>query len=160
MASPVRAFEMKVGAKGGGKHWTKAQIEARAAAEAKIMAPGAMPSMPHWLNSQAKAVWEKTVKALQDMNILDRADAEILAAYCDATVRAKNLARKIDEEGYLMESPQGVKANPLVSVHQNYLRIQMSHAEKLGISAAARAKLARREGKEKEKDPNGELFGD
>lgn len=160
MASPVRAFEMKVGAKGGGKHWTKAQIAARAAAESKLMAGGTMPSMPKWLNASAKAVWEKTLKALQDMNILDKADAEILAAYCDATVRVKTLAKQIDDQGYVVESPQGVKANPLVAVHQNYLRIQMSHAEKLGISAAARAKLARREAKETEKDPNGEFFGD
>lgn len=161
MAGVVSIDKMQVGKKGGGKHWTKEQVAKRKKA-AKKMAGGKPARMlaPEWLDDVAKEVWRKTVKDLAALNILDRADEDMLATYCDAVARHREATQAAVVDGktaYTISTTQGVIVNPSIKAAQSYARIIMQCAERLGLTPNSRARLAKKIADETD-DPNAELF--
>ena len=107
------------------KHMTKAERSAREAAEERMERRSrVMIRAPRWLGEEARKVFESTKKRMRGLNLLDNADADLLALYSDAVVK------------YIHE--------PDVRDKQAWSRIALSYAEKLGISPAARARLAKK----------------
>jgi len=160
MSTPVVSIDkMKVGRKGRGKHWTRAQVEARAKAAQQVTRKKMiMPKMPGWLNEGAREIWKKTLKAMKGYEILDRVDADVLAIYCDAMANYQRATGMVQDEGFVTENIQGTET---VSAHvraaQSYARIVLQYSEKLGLSVSARARLAKKIAEKKE-DPNEDLF--
>lgn len=150
---------MQVGQKGGGKHWTKDEVEKREAAAKKLQRkkPAGL-KMPPWLDDQAKAVWKKTISAMKGFDILDKVDEDVLATYCDAVARHKELSEMIREKGYTVYNAAGSLAEaPWVKSQLSYARVMMQYADKLGLNANARARLAKKMADEGD-DPNADLF--
>lgn len=129
---------MQIGHKGGGKHWTAAEVAAReAAAESMKRRDAKKIEPPDWLSSAAKKLWSKKLKELEGVDLLDALDAESMAAYCDAVVSCADLARK---------------KNPSIDDHkakQAYMRIIAQFADKLGFTPAARVRLIKKRAEEK-----------
>lgn len=151
--------KMQIGKKGGGKHWTKKQVESRADAAAKITRKKkATLKMPTWLDDEAKAVWKKTIKNMKGFEILDKVDEDALATYCDAVARHKDLSEMVGTKGYTIHNAAGslVEA-PWVKSQLSYARLIMQYADKLGLNANSRARLAKKIADE-ETDPNADLF--
>jgi P27 family predicted phage terminase small subunit len=152
MPTNVIAFDkdkMQVGKKGGGRHWTKAEVEARGKAAEKINRKTKVNLvMPNWLGIDAKKIWDKTIKEMQGLNILDNVDAEALAIYCDAVFRYQDATKKIASTGgYVTTNAQGTETvNPHVKAAQSYSRIIIQYAGKLGITADSRARLTKKIG--------------
>ncbi len=160
MGQVVTYDKMKVGAKGGGKHWTRNQVQARTVAGQKVKPKKRKKlRMPGWLDEAAQAVWKKTLKNMQDYEILEKADEDVLAVYCDAVARYRELTVEIaGEKKYTTVNGQGTETvSPQVRAAQSYARIVQQYAERLGLTANARARLAKKIA-EKEDDPNAALF--
>lgn len=151
--------QMGVGRAKGGKHWTAAEVAAREKAAAKVTrAKRIGMRMPDWLNEEAQKVWKKTIRDMQGFDILDKIDEDILAIYCDTVARYKECTEKIEEQGYMTVNQLGTETiNAYVRAQQGYRTSLMQYATKLGITAEARARLAKKIA-DKELDPNAELF--
>jgi len=151
--------KMQIGKKGGGKHWTKKEVESRKNAAAKVTRKKkANMKMPEWLDDEARAVWKKTIRDMKEFDVLDKVDEDVLAAYCDAVARHKELSEMIRENGYTVYNAAGslVEA-PWVKTQLSYARLIVQYSDKLGLNANARARLARKIAQE-EVDPNADLF--
>lgn len=160
MAGAVVDFsKMQVGAKGGGKHWTKAEVERRTAAAEKLTRKKKMNlKMPAWLDEESQKVWKKTVKDMKEFEIFDRIDEDVLATYCDAVARHKEATLLVREVGLTEVNSAGNNVQSAASkAQQSYARLMMQLADKLGITANARARLARKMAEEGA-DQNADLF--
>lgn len=151
--------KMQIGRKGGGKHWTKKEVEARQRAAAKLTRPKKKSlKMPVWLDDEAKTVWKKTLRDMKDFDVLDKVDEDVLAAYCDAVARHKELSETIRERGYTVHNASGAEVEaPWVKTQLSYARLILQYSDKLGLNANARARLAKKIADE-ETDPNADLF--
>lgn len=159
MGEVVTFDKMDVGVKGGGKHWTKKEVEARTAAAQKTKRKKKVNlRMPDWLDEDAQRVWKKTIRDMKGLDILDKVDEDVLATYCDAVVRYREAAQKVADDGYTTFSAQGgLMVSPYVKAAQSYARIMMHYADKLGLTPNSRARLAKKiaDGRP---DPNADLF--
>ncbi|MDH6370562.1 P27 family predicted phage terminase small subunit [Paenibacillus sp. PastF-3] len=159
MPDIVKFNHMRVGQKGGGKHWTEAEVNAREAASKKFERKK-KPTMkiPGWLNDEARKVWRKTVKDMAEFEVLDKVDEDVLGAYCDAVAKYQDANRLIDIEGYTEINAQGnMVVSAYVKMAQSYSRIILSYSNKLGLNAEARARLAKKTA-DQEEDENAGLF--
>lgn len=69
---------------GGGKHWTKAEVEARKKSETKLPKPKALKP-PDWLSDPAKKLFKSYAKQLLEFpsGIISTLDVGTLGRYCD-----------------------------------------------------------------------------
>lgn len=130
----------------GGKHWTRAEKKARAAASQLVKRKnkrGLYP--PSWLSKEALAVWKRVTRSLEGIELLDNIDTELLAVYCDTYAKYKKL------------TVQQVMTEDDVKALQSYARLIKSYADSLGLSPAARARLVKKKAEEPT-DPFGKAF--
>lgn len=119
----VAASKMEVSTKGA--HWTVAQVEARhAATKAITRKTKVVLRCPAWLKAEdkqeARAIWNRVTKQAADLELLDNLDADMLAIYCDAVARYQETGKSV------------------------WARLVMSYADRLGLTPAARARLAQK----------------
>jgi len=141
----VSAETMDVGRKGGGKHWTQAQVDARQeAAESLKRKTRVRLKAPAWLSPDALIVWKATIKQVRGLDILDNIDAMLLAVYCDTVIKYQELSKPgVDKDGIpIVLTEGGIKAL------QAYARILAQLTDKLGFSPAARARLIKKKADE------------
>lgn len=159
MAQVVSIDKMHVGKKGGGKHWTKQEVESRKAAAQKLQRKKKVNlKMPDYLDEEAQKVWKKTIKDMKGFDILDKVDEDVLATYCDAVARRKEAAKDVRLYGRTEINVQGNRVvSAYVKAEQAYARIILQYAEKLGLTASSRVRLAKKIA-DTEEDPNADLF--
>jgi P27 family predicted phage terminase small subunit len=158
MPQIVSFDKMDVGKKGTGKHWTKKEVEARKQAAEKIKPKKRRLKIPEWLNDEARKVWKKTVKDMQEFEILESVDENMLAAYCDAVVKYKFFTTEVERE-YISKAEKGKEdISAYVKGAQSYMRLIMQYSDKLGLSPSGRARLAKKIADEKIKNEAEELF--
>ncbi|WP_039793732.1 phage terminase small subunit P27 family [Paenibacillus elgii] len=159
MNQVIKFDHMRVGKKGGGKHWTEKEVQAREAAAKKFERKKKRKlKIPEWLGDEARKVWRKTVKDMEEFDVLDKVDEDVLGTYCDAVAKYQHANEQIELFGYTEVNAQGntvVSAN--VKLAQSYARIILAYSNKLGLNAEARARLAKKIA-DGDEDPNAELF--
>lgn len=137
---------MEVGKKGGGKHWTAAEVAARAEAAQEIeRRKKAELKPPAGMSAEAKKIWNKKVKEASEVNLLDILDEESLGVYCESVV---------EYQGFMSMRQKTLEHH---KVMQAYSRIIAQYADKLGFTPAARARLIKKRA-EKKTDKFGEKF--
>jgi P27 family predicted phage terminase small subunit len=142
----VSAKVMNVGKKGGGKHWTAAEVAARQEAAEEIeRKKKADLNPPAGMSPAARKVWAKKVKEASEVNLLDVLDEESLGVYCESVVEYQNFMKMTK------------KTLEHHKVMQAYSRIIAQYADKLGFTPAARARLIKKRA-EKKADQFGEEF--
>lgn len=116
---------------GAGKHYTKAELEARTAAAAKMTRANIKLKVPAFLKTRACApaykIWKEIVKEGLEIDLFDNVDSRILADFC----RYQAL---LEEE---LE-----RAFPNQKSIDRLGKITLAYAEKLGLTPTARARLA------------------
>ncbi len=142
---------MKIGKKGGGKHWTSKEVEARESAAADYQrTDGSIITPPDWIDGEAKKLWEKKIAEVAGLNasteLLDALDAEVLALFCESVILYRHISRK-----------KRLKTDDHKLMQTYMLRIQ-GFSERLGFTPGARARLIKKRAEGKEKDTFGELF--
>lgn len=72
---------------GGGKHWTKKEIEQREAQEPKLPKPKAL-TPPEWMSADGKKLFRKYSKMILDFpsGLVSKLDTGTLARYCDCEI--------------------------------------------------------------------------
>ena len=168
---------------GGGKHWTKQEIEDRRATEVKAGKPRSL-SPPQWLSKPAARLFRKYAKELLALpgDVVSKLDTGTLARYCDCEatyaqasrhkeVWLGELARQIPEldgSGEIAE-PEEIEAREKeyekAREQLDYWTGQMAKMEKicrgcateLGMTIASRCKLVVPKVEEPEADPLEEL---
>lgn len=129
----VAAETMAVGKKGGGKHWTAAQVAARKRAAEDLQRQEPIDLQPPtWLGADELIVWYWAVDQAKDVKLFDNLDAETLALYCNAVVEYRRYAQR------KRRTPDSVKEQ------QAWARIITQLSEKLGFNPSARARLIKR----------------
>ncbi|KEQ22867.1 phage terminase small subunit P27 family [Paenibacillus tyrfis] len=156
----IQFDHMRVGKKGGGKHWTQKEVESREAAAKKFDRKKKKKlKIPEWLSDDARKVWRKTIRDMEEFDVLDKVDEDVLGAYCDAVAKYQHANDLIDEHGYTEVNAQG---NKVVSAHvklaQSYSRMILAYSNKLGLNADSRARLAKKIADNDQGDSNDDLF--
>jgi len=151
--NPVSANQMAVGKKSGGKHWTAAEVESRQkAADGMKRKTKVSLRAPDWLSDEARKVWARVRKQAAGLEILDNLDSEMLAIYCDAVVNYRLTSKHMvikDENGDLLGREEVIK------LAQSWARVVAAYSDKLGLSPASRARLAK-----KRADDDADDFGE
>lgn len=155
----IAADKMDVGARGTGRHWTKAEVEARRAAAEELKRRTAVKlRCPAWLSAAARRVWNRVKRQAAEFDMLDELDADMLAIYCDlvAQYQAANAPRPepetVEEK---IESARDAKDS--VQQQTALARLIAQYADRLGLTPAARVRLAQRRAV-KEEDRFGDEF--
>ena len=153
---------------GGGKHWTKAEVEARKASEPKLPKPKTLKP-PSWLSDPAKKLFKSYAKQLLDFpsGIISTLDAGTLARYCDCELSyAEASAQKsfwleicrrslesicqpdeVSESGTSSSNPEEtyLKAEEQVEIWSNKMvkfeKIARSCATEMGMTVSSRCRL-------------------
>jgi P27 family predicted phage terminase small subunit len=160
----VSIHKMGVGEKGGGKHWTQAEVDARRRAAERLQRQN-RPKLkcPAWLKNDrpAYAIWSKLLKDAKAFDLLDLLDANTLATYCKLEAeKTQIIMTMIDMDATPLEKRKDGHATVRVALTEDLERISktsLAHAEKLGLTPNSRARLAKRLA-ETEEDPNEHLF--
>lgn len=154
------------------KHLTKAEVEAREAAEAEILPTRtAQLKLPRTLNKDpgAKRYWKSILDRMEGLAILDDLDSEMLVVYCSALSRKDSLqalCRELMAQADKESNPEVrlelvEKLDGLLTKVQNHEKTLLSFANNLGMTPEARVRLARkRAAKAANPEPADDLFGD
>lgn len=156
MPTPVKASENMT------KHTTKAEQEARAAAEASVLPDrGAVTlTKPRWLTGKGAKYWSDILARMDGTAILDDLDSEMLAIYC-AQLQEREALQKMLKDARSPKDGELDQENILaLGKRIDALdRSLLSYAEKLGCTPSGRVRLAqKRAAAAAEVEPNGDLF--
>ncbi|MCQ2439586.1 MAG: P27 family phage terminase small subunit [Oscillospiraceae bacterium] len=137
------------------KHWTKAELEARAAGESAMAPVRAFTAkLPRILSGDkaAASYWRAITKKMGGLGILDDLDADVLSVYCSALSRrdaidatCRDMLQRIAEVDNLE-----VRLEMFKSIDQVMGKLQKSegvilqYADKLGLTPDSRNRLSRR----------------
>lgn len=139
----------------GGKHWTKAEIEARQRSEVKVDRPKRLNS-PKWLCDEAKKLFRAYAKELIANLPVSILDVGTLARLCDAEVQYQLAAKKRDE-AYQDDDLKGYEfwCKAIVS----FEKIAKGAANDLGCTISSRCRMVVPQTQEEEDDPLEALRG-
>ncbi len=111
------------------KHLTNAERESRQAAEQGLRrARRPRLSAPAWLPDDARKIFDATKRRARAYQVLESIDGDLLALYSQAVDQAHKAMEPADQ--------------------QSWSRVALSYAEKLGLSANGRARLAKKRAEE------------
>lgn len=153
------------------KHLTRAEAEAREAAERELMPDrGLDASPPKSLTKDTAGTryWKTILARMEGYAILDDLDREMLAVYCGALSRRddlQKLCRVLMTAAGKETDPQAQlelfeRLDGLMGKLQAHEKTLLSYADKLGMTPEARVRLARKRAAQVEAGPDDDLFGD
>ena len=95
MSGPRRPMDRNLAVVGGGKHWTKAEIEKRRSEELHLPKPKELKA-PKWLDPEAKKLFKHYAKLLLAFpeGIVSELDTGTLARYCDCELSYAESSRQ------------------------------------------------------------------
>jgi len=159
-AQPINVIAMN-----GRKNLTKAEIEARRAAENRIKPKSHRIRPPDWLGDDAQQEFKRIIKEMKDLEVITNVDVDALAVYCDAYVNYIECTRIIDNEGIMVNIKDqdgnitSSYPHPLMSKKRQLAEQMKAMATELGLTPSARAKIAMPKEKPKQKTAFDERFG-
>lgn len=163
------------------KHQTLEEIDARATAEAALRGSDTILRRkdgkgsyrcPLSLGKEARTVWREVLRRTEDVDLLEDPDIHILEIYCSMVARITTLRAAINklelrlDEDFddtftskdwlkVLQTMDGLQGKVLTLE-----KTALSYADKLGLTPASRAHLARkRADAAADEDPDGDLFG-
>jgi len=105
------------------------------------------PRPPSWLSKAAKAEWRNVATIMVERGHLTMADLGTLAAYCNAVGLLIDTTRQIEAEGIVIDTKNGPRKHPAISV-QGQARDQVRRlAAELGLTPISRSRPAVRDTK-------------
>src|SRR5215203_7399146 len=80
------------------------------------IAPDDLPEPPYEFAPEVAAEWERTVAALQSMGLASSADADLIAAFCEAAVLHARASRELAGQPLTVDGSRSQVTNKLVSI--------------------------------------------
>jgi P27 family predicted phage terminase small subunit len=131
---------------------TKAEIESRRNAEAKLKPGSNNIKPPNWLNATAKREFKKLAHELDGIGLMSNVDVNQLAIYC------RSYAKYIELQKGIEDPETGEVETDEKQLDILYKQLKGMAAE-FGFTPSSRAKLAMPKEEEKEKSEEETLFG-
>jgi len=115
-----------------------------------------IPDPPETLPVEAQLVWMEIAAILVKAQMLTELDLPQLEVYCLSYIRWRNAEAELDDKGMLMSFTRDTgeiyeQVRPEVGLARTYYAQMKTAADALGLSPAARAKIAPGAGKKKTK---------
>lgn len=105
-------------------------------------APGAPPP-PKYLPKDARQIWRYITPLLEEMGIITQIDQASLAMLCIHYALAYNAARKLEEQGAVLEDRDGSpRKNPWLQVLRDNSQQYLRYAGEFGLTPALRQRLS------------------
>ncbi|MBC1615318.1 phage terminase small subunit P27 family [Listeria booriae] len=137
MPTPAKSIRLQI-VDGNKNHRTKDEIEKRMKNEDRLKMSADNIEPPPWLDKTAKAEFNRIKALLLEIELINDADVLHLALYCDSYSQYLSYKRQVKKKGMWVSG----KPNPFI-LRMKDAAIQMrSFGADLGLSPAARAKLA------------------
>ena len=157
MPTPIKTLENM------SKHLTRAEREAREGQETTAL-PARKLKKPKLIiqDKPADKHWNRILKDMDGLEILDVLDTDALAIYCAKLARRDDLqarylqAREQNEEELDSDALKTMFA--LTAELQAVERDLLTYANKLGLTPESRARLAKRLAEQEMEDPDSDLF--
>lgn len=139
-------------------HITAEQRQGREESEARFRRDEVLLSLPAYMNDDADAiaVWVQTCEDAEAFGIFDNLDRDTLGSYCMITSRILALRRVYKQA---IEDGDDDMLGLARELRQQET-LQLSYANKLGLTPESRARLALRMAGPPEKDAADALYGD
>lgn len=137
MPTPAKSAKLTL-LEGNKSRYVKSELERRVANEEKLKMSSENIVPPSWLDLTAKKEFERLAKLLLEVELINEADINTLALYCDALSEYLSCKREIKTKGKWI----GDKPNPFYLRKKDAAAQMRSYASDLGLSPAARAKLS------------------
>ncbi len=100
------------------------------------------PTCPRELDAVGKKKWREVVKLLTEMNLITRADRDMLELYCAAYSRRKAAEAMLKKFGEILKSQQGgLYRSPYLDVANHASKEMQKLAKALGLDPMSRKKL-------------------
>ena len=157
MPTPVKTLDNMT------KHLTKAEIEARSAAEENTM-PSRPVKRPARISKDpaAKRYWSQALKDMDELDILDALDATVLAIYCEKCARRDDMQAYYQKLRSLYnEDHENATLKLMIKLDAEIKGSEdaiLTYANKLGLTPESRNRLARRQADLDDADPDDDLF--
>lgn len=121
--------------------------------EAKPKAADRTPSVPTWLDDDARAIWKQHARDLWEAGLLTQIDREALAALCETTALYRTAVDMIETDGAVWTSAETgyTQQSAWMTVRNQALAKMQSLWTEFGMTPAARTRI-QVEKPEKEED--------
>ena len=107
----------------------------------------ALPRCPAHLSDTARREWRRLATPLHEAGILTLADRAVLAAYCQAYARWVEAEEHLAKTPALLKTASGyVQQSPWLSIANKQMELMGRYMTELGLTPAARSRLAVPEG--------------
>ncbi|PNP87445.1 terminase [Listeria newyorkensis] len=137
MPTPAKSIGLQL-IDGNKNHRTKEEIDKRIKNENRLKMSAENIHPPSWLDKTAKKEFNRITALLLEIDLINDADIAHLALYCDSYSQYLSYKRQVKKKGLWVDN----KPNPFI-LRMKDAAIQMrSFGADLGLSPAARAKLA------------------
>jgi P27 family predicted phage terminase small subunit len=103
--------------------------------------PDAEVPPPTWLDAAALAVWMEKAPPLIAAGRLRASMATAFAVFCQLAVDCDRYSREVAEEGTVIASPRGAKANPKVRLLRDARRDLLAYSRAFGLDPSSAARL-------------------
>lgn len=98
-------------------------------------------SPPKWMDDDAAAEWRRVFPSLVDRRILTESDLGALEMYCLAVSTARQMERKLREEGYTYVNANGdIKRNPAAAIMSDAMNRARLFATEIGLTPYSRSR--------------------
>jgi P27 family predicted phage terminase small subunit len=105
--------------------------------------PDAMPDCPPHLGAEAQAEWHRLAETLHRMGVLTTVDRAALAAYCQCWGRWVEAEEKLKVTPIMLKAPSGhIQQSPWLSIANRQLELMGRYMTELGLTPAARSRVA------------------
>ncbi len=112
------------------------------------------PSVPSWLSTEAKAEWRRVIPGLVKRKILTQADLGSLENYAIAMGTVRLMDSKLQEEGYVFASENGLKRHPATAIRSEAMTQARQLAAELGLTPVSRSRPVMRNDDNENEDEN------
>jgi P27 family predicted phage terminase small subunit len=103
--------------------------------------PAKAPTAPAGLGKVGKDEWNRVAPLLMRDGSIPAETESLLLLYCHAIEGAQDAAKILRKQGRSLKAPNGlVKQHPMVRAEVTYQQNAMRIAEKLGLTATAKAR--------------------
>lgn len=96
---------------------------------------------PTWLTTDAKKEWRRLGPMLTKMGILTVLDRASFGAYCQTLVEVRELTLAVRKTGYTIETPGGIRKNPLWACLCDASSRMLKLSTEFGLTPSSRASL-------------------
>lgn len=100
---------------------------------------GVLPP-PDWLADDAAAEWRRVMPILEERRILTEADLGSLENYAIAIGTVREMERRLQQDGHVIETEHGLKRHPAVGVQSDAMTRARLLAAELGLTPVSRSR--------------------